>query len=101
MLQANTDWGKMTAGLGGGRATTLLVGAGERIGTGELWLLVPLPLTGVRITGAPSLSLSCVFCFSHVLLLSQFLRRFQTLSHVFRCPEQRLPHMVPAISNLT
>jgi hypothetical protein len=80
MLQANTDWGKMTAGLGGGRATTLLVGAGERIGTGELWLLVPLPLTGVRITGAPSLSLSCVFCFSHVLLLSQFLRRFQSLS---------------------
>lgn len=57
MLQANTDWGKMTAGLGGGRATTLLVGAGERIGTGELWLLVPLPLTGVRISGAPSLSL--------------------------------------------
>lgn len=89
MLQANTDWGKMTAGLGGGRAATLLVGSGERIGTGELWLLVPLPLTGVRISGAPSLSLSPACSVSPMCFFSLSLSAVSNPSHTFSVAQNR------------
>jgi len=55
MLQASADWGRWpwpaqaAARLGGRRAATSPVGAGERVGTGELRLLVPLSLSCSRV----------------------------------------------------
>jgi hypothetical protein len=59
MLQASADWGRWprpaqaAAQLGGGRAATSPVSAGERVGTGELRLLVPLPLSRSRVWNLP------------------------------------------------